>query len=63
MEDCFALSLQLSPLYLGWGTLSDSVGWSGCRTFGLPTVLRFARFRVMGISVALIVLELGRETA
>ena len=31
--------------------------------FGLPTFFRFARFRVMGISVALIVLELGRETA
>ena len=31
--------------------------------FGLPTFLRFARSRVIGIPMAMIVLEIGRETA
>ena len=35
----------------------------GARNFGLPTVLRFARFRVTGILVALIGLMVSRETA
>ena len=35
----------------------------GARNFGLPTVLRFARFRVTGILVALIELMVSRETA
>ena len=50
-------------------TLSDCVGRvedveTGCSlAIGLPTFLRFARFRVIGIPMAMIVLEISRETA
>ena len=44
-------------------TLSDSGGRSVRPPFGLPTVLRFARFRVMDISLSVIELQVRRETA
>ena len=44
-------------------TLSDKDSGSGSLTLWPSDVLRFARFRVIGIPLALIVLELGRETA
>ena len=45
------------------GTLSDSNDGSGRADFGLPTVLRFARFRVIGISLALMGVQVCREAA
>ena len=42
---------------------SDRGGGSGVTPFGLPTVLRFAQFRVIGISMPLIGLQVHRETA
>ena len=44
-------------------TPSDSVAQGDRPPFGLPTVLRFARFRVIYISLALISLQVRRETA
>ena len=63
MEDCFALSLQFScPHSIVASTVRQE--WRDGRTdSGLPTVLRFARFRVIGFSLALNGLQVRRETA
>ena len=44
-------------------TLSDCVAGSLAAPFGLPTFLRFARFRIVGISLSVIGLQVRRETA
>ena len=57
---------RLEATYSPLSIVADTVRqwWRDGRTdYGLPTFFRFARFRVMGVSSALIVLELGRETA
>ena len=61
---CFAVLQQLlRPILFGWEHCPTVLAEVGARNFGLPTVLRFARFRVTGILVALIELMVSRETA
>ena len=62
-EVCFAILQQLFARFQLLPTLSDSVVQGDRPPFGLPTVLRFARFRVIYISLALISLQVRRETA
>ena len=62
-EDCFALLQQLRAHFHFIKHCPTVLEEVGARNFGLPTVLRFARFRVIGISLALTGLQVRRETA
>ena len=62
-EICFTIKKQLRARFELLTTLSDSGARGDRPPFGLPTVLRFARFRAIGIQLALISIQVRRETA
>ena len=63
MEDCFALFQHLRARFVFRGHSPTVLSADAVTPFGLPTIFRFARFRVIDNSLALNVLELSRETA